>query len=147
RFTLRGPYGTFQLREPVTHDVLGVAFNAGIAPLMSMVRNHFPRYADTPQRFAIIYAYSNDDLFLYGRLLEAMAREHERLSIFPLETHSEDPAEFPERLIANALAQCVDTPATWQAYVAGLGKFIEGVAPLIEAAGIEQSRMAGERYD
>jgi|GEM_PF-951069 len=145
RFTIRGPYGTFQLQEPLERDLLLIGFNAGIVPFRSFLRHLTSRETPTERQVTVLAVATSPEYRFYDTEFSDLAAQHPNIRYEWRESGTMDPAILPLEalgpiLTESAVAQC-------QIYIAGVGQFIAGVAGLLEAEGITRSQIAAERYD
>ncbi|HYE80452.1 MAG TPA: FAD-dependent oxidoreductase [bacterium] len=144
RFTLRGPFGTFQLRESEA-AWLGGALNSGVVPLVSMLRDRLEVAADMERRYELLFAYSSPDHCMYGETLEALAASHQNFTYRPVVTGSTDPAALPGSFGQGLMGAAAS--GNPQVYLAGLGGFIDTASAVVLGAGVPKERLMVERYD
>lgn len=145
RFTIRGPYGTFQLQEPQERDLVLIGFNAGIVPFRSFLRHLTRPGAIFARSVALLSLATSPEFTFYDAEFRDLASAHANIRYEWLETGSPDPTILPLDALAPLLAD--PALAAAQIYIAGLGKFIEGIAGLLEAEGVPKGQIAAERYD
>ena len=146
-FTIRGPFGTFQLNQPVDYHWLGLSFNAGIVPLVSMIRARLIDAGDTRQRYGLCFGYTDAEYLMYDTELRALAQTHPNFSYEAIAAGSLDPRDLATERLAKQIEWMACHDGGCRAYLAGVGAFIDHVQPLVESAGIGRERILVERYD
>ena len=145
RVALRGPSGSFVFpTSPREGRFLFIAGGTGIAPLRSMIRH--AALTGVKGTFRLLYSARTPNDFAYLAELRAMARGGE------VELALSSTREVPPRWrgdrgrIAPAqLARLLDHPETL-CFVCGPAAMVADVPPMLEALGVERSRIRLEDW-
>ena len=140
-----GPSGSFVFPDrPRERRFLFIAGGTGIAPLRSMIRHAV--LSECQGRLSLLYSARTPRDFAYLAELRAMARRRE------IDLSLAATREFPPRwrgergrLAAMQLARLADDPATL-CFVCGPAAMVADVPPMLEALGIDRSRIRLEDW-
>jgi NAD(P)H-flavin reductase len=145
RLGVRGPAGSFVFPEhPVERRFLFIAGGTGIAPLRSMIRH--AALSGIRGRLRLLYSARAPSDFAYLAELRAMARRGE------VELSLSSTREVPPRwrgdrgrIVPEQLARLLDRPETL-CFVCGPAAMVAAVPPMLEALGVERSRIRLEDW-
>jgi len=140
RVALRGPTGSFTFPDdPREQRFVFIAGGTGISPLRSMIRHAV--LARTPGRLRLLYSARTPRDFAYLPELRGMVRRGE-LELWLAATREVGPRWRGERgrIAAGQLARLVDDPATL-CFVCGPAAMVADVPPMLEALGVEKTRI------
>ena len=140
-----GPSGSFVFPDgPRERRFLFIAGGTGIAPLRSMIRHAV--LSGIPGRLSLLYSARTPRDFAYLTELRAMARRGE-IDLSLAATREFRPRWRGEhgRLAATQLARLADDPATL-CFVCGPAAMVADVPPMLEALGIDKSRIRLEDW-
>jgi ferredoxin-NADP reductase len=145
RVSVRGPSGSFVFPEaPSERRFLFIAGGTGIAPLRSMIKHAV--VTELPGEIALLYSARTPQDFAYLPELRGMARKGE------LRLTTTATREMPERwrgargrIAAAQLIPLVDSPETL-CFVCGPASMVSDVPPMLQALGIDQSRIRLEDW-
>ncbi len=145
RLSVRGPTGSFVFPDnPSEHQFLFIAGGTGIAPLRSMIRHAV--LTGRGGRISLLYSARTPADFAYLTELRKMDRQGE------LQLSTTATREIPlrwrgarGRIVADQLAPLVEDPATL-CFVCGPAAMVSDVPPMLEALGIDRSRIRLEDW-
>jgi len=148
RLELRGPIGGwFVWRSGQTEPIQLIAGGSGVVPLMAMIRSRVLVGSAAP--FRLLYSVRDPGAVFYRDELLSLAEKAESMTIDYAYTRA-TPKEWnrpPGRIDATLIAN-----TTWPAnlsptcYVCGPTSFVEAVADLLIAAGINRDNIRTERF-
>ena len=141
---LKGPYGVFQWREPVSDSVL-VATGTGIAPFRAML--HARVAADPGHRFTLLFGVRNRESLLYGEEFEEMAARRPNFRFWPTLTRPGPGWRGRTGRVQQHLVEATGGRRDVDVYVCGLREMVEAVRNLAAELGLERRRVIYERYD
>lgn len=144
-FTLRGPYGTFQLQEPLTRDLLLIGGNAGVVPFRSFVRHLAASPSPPSYRVSLLACHHHRDLAFYDEEFEALMSAHSWFEYQLIDTGNAAPGTLPQ---AQRLALTERNQGALNlCYVAGVQAFTSAVEAVLAEAGVPPGQLAIERFD
>lgn len=145
RLALRGPLGSFVFPDnQIERRLLFIAGGTGIAPLRSMIRH--AQLSGRGERISLLYSARTPHDFAFLAELRGMARRGEiTLSLTATRECTRHWRGDRGRIAAAQLALLVDDPATL-CYVCGPAAMVADVPPMLEALGIEKSRIRLEDW-
>ena len=145
RVALRGPSGSFVFpTSPREGRFLFIAGGTGIAPLRSMIRH--AALTGVKGTFRLLYSARTPNDFAYLAELRAMARDGEVQ--LALSSTREVPPRWRGdrgRIAPAQLARLLDHPETL-CFVCGPAAMVADVPPMLEALGVERSRIRLEDW-
>lgn len=143
--SVRGPTGSFVFPdEPPERRFLFIAGGTGIAPLRSMIRHAV--LTGRAGRISLLYSARTPADFAYLAELRRMDRQGQ-LHLSTTATR-EIPARWRGargRIVADQLAPLVEDPATL-CFVCGPAAMVSDVPPMLEALGIDRTRIRLEDW-
>ncbi|MFL6280039.1 MAG: FAD-dependent oxidoreductase [Vicinamibacterales bacterium] len=145
RISVRGPSGSFVFPDaPSERRFLFIAGGTGIAPLRSMIKHAVA--SGRPGEIALLYSARTPQDFAYLPELRRMARKGE------LRLTTTSTREIPEhwrgargRIAATQLIPLVDSLETL-CFVCGPASMVSDVPPMLQALGIDRSRIRLEDW-
>ena len=141
---LKGPYGVFQWREPVSDSVL-VATGTGIAPLRAMLH---ARVARGPGHcFTLLFGVRYLENLLYREEFEEMAALYPNFRFWPTLTRPAPDWTGRAGRVQEHLVEATGARRDVDVYVCGLREMVEQVRDLLGEMGLERRRVIYERYD
>ncbi|MCG3151645.1 MAG: Dihydroorotate dehydrogenase B (NAD(+)), electron transfer subunit [bacterium] len=144
-FTLRGPYGTFQLQEPLTQDLLLIGGNAGVVPLRSFVRHLAASPTPPNHRVCLLACHHHQDLAFYDEEFRTLMSAHAWFEYQPMDTGVAAPGTLPQALHVELTERNQDMPNL--CYVAGVKAFTSAVEAILTEVGVPPGQLAIERFD
>jgi len=145
RVSVCGPSGSFVFPDaPSERRFLFIAGGTGIAPLRSMIRH--ATLSRRPGQLSLLYSARTPHDFAYLPELRAMARRGE-LTLSTTATR-EMPVRWRGargRIAATQLTPLVESPETL-CFVCGPASMVSDVPPMLEALGINRSRIRLEDW-
>jgi ferredoxin-NADP reductase len=121
------PFGSFTW-EGEPESLLLIAGRVGIAPLLSIVREHELKAAENP--VSVLYSVREADQILHRDLLENIT------SFFV--------TSDGQRITADILKECVRSSTT--AYVCGSKRFVDGVTSELRTLGVSEAHIKRELF-
>jgi ferredoxin-NADP reductase len=149
RLELRGPIGGwFVWRSQQTEPIQLIAGGSGIVPLMAMIRSRVSAGSTAP--FQLLYSVREPEAVFYRDELRALSAGGDQSVTVNYAFTRAVPKDWPRppRRIDGALI--ADT--TWPAdvgptcYVCGPTPFVETVANLLTASGVDRDKIRTERF-
>jgi ferredoxin-NADP reductase len=145
RVSVRGPTGSFVFPDaPAERRFLFIAGGTGIAPLRSMIKHAV--VTRLPGSIALLYSARTPQDFAFLPELRRMSRQGE------LRLATTATREMPERwrgargrIAAAQLMSLVDSPETL-CFVCGPASMVSDVPPMLQALGIDPSRIRLEDW-
>jgi len=146
---VRGPFAEhFVWRSGQEGPVLLVAGGSGVAPFLSMVRQHAHEAA--PPHMSLLYsARTWDDVIAGDELVRrGDSQPGMQLTLCLTRASAVPPGVFARRIDAAIVAEVLDKlpEAPRQAFVCGANQFVGDVADLLVGAGVAPSIIRTERY-
>ncbi len=141
---LKGPYGVFQWREPVSDSVL-VATGTGIAPFRAML--HARLAVDPVNCFTLVFGVRHEEGLLYREEFEALAARHPNFRFWPTLTRPTPGWTGRAGRVQEHLVEATAARRDVDVYVCGLREMVEQVRDLAAEIGIGRRRVIYERYD
>lgn len=141
---MRGPYGVFVLRKPVSDSLL-IATGTGIAPFRGMLQASLPR--QTGRQFTLLFGVRHEHSIFYRCEFEEMQRRYSRFRFWP--TLSRPEANWTGRRgrVQEHIAEAVGERRDIDVYVCGLKEMVNDVRGLLKDMGFDRHRIIFERYD
>jgi ferredoxin-NADP reductase len=145
RLSLRGPSGSFVFPDaPSEQRFLFIAGGTGIAPLRSMIKHAVA--TERPGEIALLYSARTPQDFAYLPELRRMARKGElRLSTTATREIPQHWRGARGRIAATQLLPLVDSLETL-CFVCGPASMVSDVPPMLQAVGIDRSRIRLEDW-
>jgi ferredoxin-NADP reductase len=145
RVSVRGPSGSFVFPDaPAERRFLFIAGGTGIAPLRSMIKHAV--LGERPGRIALLYSARTPQDFAYLPELRRMARQGElQLTTTATRELSVRWRGAQGRIAATQLTPLVESPETL-CFVCGPAAMVSDVPPMLQALGIDRSRIRLEDW-
>jgi ferredoxin-NADP reductase len=143
--SMRGPSGSFVFPDaPTDRRFLFIAGGTGIAPLRSMIRHAV--LTERPGHIALLYSARTPHDFAYLLELRGMARRGElQLTTTATRELSARWRGAKGRIAATQLTPLVESPETL-CFVCGPASMVSDVPPMLQALGIDRSRIKIEDW-
>jgi CDP-4-dehydro-6-deoxyglucose reductase len=143
---IRGPYGTFALREESTRPLVLVAGGTGFAPLKAILEHAFAKGVQQPIRLYWGVRAKRD---LYSPLPEQWGREHPNFSFVPVLSESVPEEDWHGRrgLVHEAVAADYYDLSDCDVYVSGPPVMVKAVAQVCAHRGLPPERMYSDAFE
>jgi CDP-4-dehydro-6-deoxyglucose reductase len=141
---MRGPYGTFILRDPPNDSVL-VANGTGIAPFRAMLPARLAR--DAAHRITLLFGVRHEHDLLYRAEFEALERRHLNFRFWPTLTRPEAGWTGRKGRVQQHLTEVVGCQRDLDVYICGLREMVDEVRAMLRSIGFDRKRMIYEKYD
>ncbi|MBI3052297.1 hypothetical protein HYY74_07655 [Candidatus Woesearchaeota archaeon] len=137
---ITGPYGVFQLREPVHPNTTFVAGGSGIAPIRSMIRTHMHRGEKTN----LFYGFRSPEEFIYRKELTQLAAKG-KIKLFltidkPAKGWKDEVGYVSELPAKHANYEKTD------AYICGPPAMVTATIKALTELGFDQKRIYREQW-
>jgi CDP-4-dehydro-6-deoxyglucose reductase len=141
---MRGPFGTFILREPPNDSVL-VATGTGIAPFRAMLPARLAK--DSSRQITLLFGVRHEGSLLYRAEFEALERAHPNFRFWPTLTRPEPGWSGRTGRVQQHLEEAVGERHDCDVYVCGLRAMVDEIRGLLRGLGFDRKRMVYEKYD
>ena len=132
--TIRGPVGTFLVKEPVVQPLVFIAGGVGITPIRSILSEL--QANKVPYKGTLLYA-NHDTNYLFGEELESFAKENINFSIRKITSPNLIHRETIEELNLNGNELF---------YVAGSPSFITSIVSILKSLRIPSNRIKYDKF-
>jgi ferredoxin-NADP reductase len=141
---MRGPFGTFILREP-PDDSLLVATGTGIAPFRAMLPARLAK--DPARQITLLFGVRHEHSLLYGAEFEALARQHPNFRFWPTLTRPDPGWAGRTGRVQQHLGEAVGCRRDIDVYICGLREMVDDVRGILRRLGFDRKRMIYEKYN
>jgi len=141
---LKGPYGTFVVRNP-GRDMVMVATGTGIAPFRSMVEHYLS--AGGTSKLTLLFGVRCPENILYGDDFERWQRQYPNFVFLP--TLSRAPESWTGRRghVQQHLEETLASRTGVDVYICGLKAMVDDVRERLKAKGFDRKQIICEKYD
>ncbi len=146
RLEVTGPFGVFTLREAPEKELVFVGGGAGMAPILSLLRQMAERGLDRPTRF-YYGARSRRDL-CFENELRGLERTLPDFRYVPAlsEPADDDAWDGEVGLITDVVRRCEGDLTGADAYVCGPPPMVEAAVELLPALGVDDGRVFYDKF-
>jgi CDP-4-dehydro-6-deoxyglucose reductase, E3 len=141
---MRGPFGTFILREPPNDSVL-VATGTGIAPFRAMLPARLAK--DATRQTTLLFGVRHEASLLYRAEFEALARLHPNFHFWPTLTRPDPGWAGRTGRVQQHLSAAIGDRGECDVYICGLRAMVDETRSLLKSLGFERRRIIYEKYD
>jgi len=141
---MRGPFGTFILREPPNDSVL-VATGTGIAPFRAMLPARLAQ--DSSCQVTLLFGVRHEGSLLYRAEFEALERAHANFRFWPTQNPPQPGWSGRTGRIQQHLEEAVTAHRDCDIYICGLRTMVDETRALLRELGFDRKRMIYEKYD
>ena len=141
---MRGPFGTFILRDPPNDSVL-VATGTGIAPFRAMLPARLEK--DDSRQITLLFGVRHESTLLYRAEFEALERRHPNFSFWPTLTRPEPGWNGRTGRVQQHLTAAIGERNDCDVYICGLHAMVDETRALLKQMGFERKRIIYEKYD
>jgi len=141
---MRGPFGTFLLREPPSDSLL-VATGTGIAPFRAMLHAGLP--TRPKQQITLLFGVRHEERLLYRGEFEALARDHPNFRFWPTLTRPGPDWHGRTGRVQQHLTEAVGCRRDIDVYICGLHQMVDEVRTQLRSMGFDRKKMIYEKYD
>jgi ferredoxin-NADP reductase len=141
---LKGPYGTFVIRNP-GRDLVMVATGTGIAPFRSMVAHHLA--SGGTSKVTLLFGVRYPESILYRDDFEGWQQQHPNFAFLP--TLSRGPESWTGRRghVQQHLEEALAGRTDVDVYICGLKAMVDDVRERLKAKGFDRKQIIYEKYD
>jgi len=140
---MRGPFGTFILREPPNDSVL-VATGTGIAPFRAMLPARLA--TDAAHQITLLFGVRHEGNLLYHAEFEALERRHPNFHFWPTLTRSEPGWTGRTGRVQQHLPAAIGAQSDCDVYICGLRAMVDETRAMLKALGFDRKRIIYEKY-
>lgn len=141
---LQGPYGVFTLR-PGTDPLVMFSGGIGVTPLRSMLREM--AFTHDPRQVIHFYSNKSPAATSYLAELRELERECPNLKTVFVYTRESSPELCEEgRLTREIMAKYVKEFQAAQYFMCGPNEFMDAIKVILEAEGVDKTRIHKERF-
>ena len=141
---MRGPFGTFVLREPPDDSVL-VATGTGIAPFRAMLPSRLAK--DSSRQITLLFGVRHEHSLLYRDEFEALAQAHPNFRFWPTLTRPDPSWTGRTGRVQQHLAEAIGPRRDLDVYICGLREMVDSVRAMLKSSGFERRHIIYEKYD
>jgi CDP-4-dehydro-6-deoxyglucose reductase len=141
---MKGPLGTFTLREPVRDSVF-VATGTGIAPFRSMFLDR--RIWDAGKQYTLILGVRFEDGILYKEEFEELEREHPNFRFWPVVSRPGPGWKGRNGYVQPHVVEAVGERRDVHVYICGLKEMVNDVRQRLKDLGFDRKNLIYEKYD
>jgi CDP-4-dehydro-6-deoxyglucose reductase len=141
---MRGPFGTFILRDPPNDSVL-VATGTGIAPFRAMLPARLA--ADAAHQITLLFGVRCEGNLLYRAEFEALERRHPNFRFWPTLTRPGPGWTGRTGRVQQHLAAAISGQSDCDVYICGLRAMVDETRAMLKALGFDRKRIIYEKYD
>ena len=141
---MKGPLGTFTLREPIRDSVF-VATGTGIAPFRSMLLDS--RLWAAGKQYTLILGVRFEDGVLYEEEFETLASQHDHFRFWPIVSRPGPYWKGRKGYVQPHVLEAVDGLRDLDVYICGLKEMVNEVRKTLLKLGFERKRLIYEKYD
>jgi CDP-4-dehydro-6-deoxyglucose reductase len=141
---LKGPYGSFVLRNP-GRDMVMIATGTGVAPMRSMVEQYLRDGGQSA--VTLLFGVRYPETVLYRSDFERWQAEHPNFRFHP--TLSRPPASWTgwRGHVQQHLEEVLGGRTAVDVYICGLKAMVDDVRERLKAAGFDRKQIIYEKYD
>jgi len=144
KLKIRGPFGVFNVKEPLEKEVVFVASGTGIAPLRSMIGEIFEKFPEN--KVTLIFGFRYDNDFFFRDEIEGLVENNENFKLHLCATKAES-LECLKGRVTEHLPGIVGTDKNKQFYICGPNQMInDTLNMLIKDIGFEKEKVIIERW-
>ncbi len=141
---LKGPIGTFVLRNPLKDSIL-VATGTGVAPMLPMLIEALGR--GEGQQFTLIFGVRHAPNLLYAEEFQELAARYPNFKFLPTVTRPDsDWTGLTGRVQPHLVAE-IGARRDLDVYVCGLNEMVSGVREMLAGMGFDKKQVVHEKYD
>ena len=141
---MKGPIGTFVLRNPLKDSIL-VATGTGVAPMLPMLKSALGQGGG--QQFTLIFGVRYARNLLYREEFEQLAAVHPNFRFLPTVTRPEAGWTGLEGRVQAPLLEAIGDRRDPDVYVCGLKEMVDGVREQLKELGFDRKQIIHEKYD
>lgn len=141
---MRGPFGTFILREPPNDSVL-VATGTGIAPFRAMLPARMAK--DPSRQVTLLFGVRHEGSLLYRAEFEALERAHPNFRFWPTLTRPEPGWSGRTGRVQQHVEEAVGERRDCDVYICGLRAMVDEIRARLRELGFDRKRMVYENYN
>ncbi|MBZ5592737.1 MAG: oxidoreductase [Acidobacteriia bacterium] len=141
---MRGPFGTFILREPPNDSVL-VATGTGIAPFRAMLPARLAK--DAAHQMTLLFGVRHEGSLLYRAEFESLEHRHPNFHFWPTLTRPEPAWSGRTGRVQQHLTAAIESQSDCDVYICGLRAMVDETRAMLKGLGFERKRIIYEKYD
>lgn len=141
---MKGPLGTFVLREPVRDTIL-VATGTGIAPMRGILAEALDRHPE--RQFTLIFGARYEAGLVYADEFRALAEQHRNFRFWPTLTRPGEEWQGCTGRVQALVVEAVGDRLDLDVYICGMKVMVDEVRTLLKARGFDRKQIISEKYD
>ncbi|MEK6826073.1 MAG: FAD-dependent oxidoreductase [Nanoarchaeota archaeon] len=145
KLKIRGPFGVFNVKEPLPSEIVFVAGGSGIAPLRSMMHDVLEKYLDKKVTLVFGFRYEHD--FFFREEIEKLVKEKQNFKSYLCSTRPSENWEYFKGRVTEVLPKIIDSNKDKHFYICGPNQMINDTLNLlIKDMGFDRDRVIIERW-
>lgn len=140
---MKGPIGTFVLRNPVRDSVL-IGTGTGVAPFRPMLAEVL---GNAEHQFTLIFGVRHEQNLLYRTEFEELAASHANFTFIPTVTRPTENWQGATGRVQPYLLTAIGGRRDLDVYVCGLNEMVSSVRETLTAMGFDKKQIIHEKYD
>lgn len=138
------PFGSFFFDKKIPdRDIVFVAGGTGIAPLLGMIR--YIDLSNTKNQIWLFFGFRTGEHYLYKDELEELEKNHENFHLVTSISREDEGWKGEKGYVQEFFSKMGDG-AGKEAYVCGPPRFVKGVIPELEKAGLRKEDIHSEGW-
>lgn len=142
---LKGPMGSFFLREDSERPIIFMATGTGFAPIKSMVEHAWHKGITRPMHL-FWGARKREDLYMHD-LAQQWADEHDNFSYTPLLSRADADWQGETGYVQDAVLQQYPDLSAYEVYLCGSPNMIHAANPLLLEKGLEEHNLHFDSFE
>ncbi|MBI2549965.1 FAD-dependent oxidoreductase [Candidatus Woesearchaeota archaeon] len=139
-----GPYGVFQLKQPVLPGTVFIAGGTGIAPLMSMLRSLYSEGYD--HQLQLFYSVGEPKLFLFKEELLSYEKNSNLQLVVSTSNHNESWQWEKGRVTETFPKHAAEISKDAQFYICGPPIMVTDTVKMLEQLGFKKENIHKEQW-
>lgn len=141
---LKGPYGTFVIRNP-DRDMVMVATGTGIAPFRSMVEHYLA--SGGAAKVTLVFGVRFPENILYRADFERWQQRHPNFTFLPALSRAPESWTGRRGHVQQHLDEALASRTDVDVYICGLKAMVDDVRERLKAKGFDRKQIIYEKYD
>jgi len=144
KLKIRGPFGVFNVKKPLSKEIVFIASGTGIAPLRSMM--HEIKTNDPETKIKLIFGFRHEEDFFFKEEIEKL-KEDGNFNCHICSTRPSETWEHLKGRVTEHLGSVIDGDKEKQFYICGPKEMInDSLNFLIKDMGFDKDRVIIERW-
>jgi len=145
KLKIRGPFGVFNVKEPLEKEVVFVACGTGIAPLRSMMHEIMENFPET--KVTLIFGFRYEKDFFFREEIRELEKNNENFKLHLCSTKPGEDWEYFKGRVTEHLPGIIGSDKNKHFYICGPNQMInDTLNMLVKDIGFEKEKVIIERW-